>query len=129
MISVVLEAAKQVVESGKTASAFKMREVSFSAAISLSEDVPTELIVQMRPHLVATSGATPATWWEFSISSAAGPTSQMRNNCRGLITIVYEEEKSHQMASEQISIEEAQIADYHRILQEYPKVVAKVSRG
>ena len=125
MISIVLEAAQQMVDAGKTPRSFKLRDVSFLAAMTLPEEVATEVIVHMRPHLVATTGSTPAAWWEFTVSSVTGPTGQLRNNCRGLMTIVYEEQRSSQMAMEDTSIETARIADYHDILLEYPKTCSK----
>lgn len=125
MVSIVLEAAQQMVDPGKTPLAFKLRDVSFLAAITLPEDIATEMILQMRPHLVATTGSTPAVWWEFTLSSATGLTGQLRNNCRGLMTIVYEEQRSSQMANEDTSIETARIADYCDILLEYPETCSK----
>ena len=125
MVSIVLEAAQQMVDPGKTPRTFKLRDVSFLAAIALPEDMATEVILHMRPHLVATTGSTPAAWWEFTLSSATGPTGQLRNNCRGLMTIVYEEQRSSQMANEDTSIETARIADYRDVLLEYPETCSK----
>ena len=125
MVSVVLEAAQQMVDLGKTPCAFKLRDVSFLAAITLHEEVATELILHMKPHLVATTGSTPAVWWEFNLSSATGSAGQLRNNCRGLMTIIYEEQRSSQMASEDASIEAACIADYHAILHGCPRTCSK----
>lgn len=127
MVSIVLEAAQQMVDPGKTPHAFKLRDVSFLAAIALPEDMATEVILHMRPHLVATTGSTPAAWWEFTVSSATGPTGQLRNNCRGLMTIIYEEQRSSQMAKEDTSIETARIADYRDILLEYPETCSKAA--
>ncbi|KAL8660348.1 MAG: hypothetical protein Q9202_006619 [Teloschistes flavicans] len=125
MVSVVLEAAQQMVDPGKTPRAFKLRDVSFLAAMTLAESIATEVILHMRPHLVATTGSTPATWWEFTISSALGSTGHLRNNCRGLMTIVYEEQRSSQMANEDSSLETTCIADYHGILLDYPGTCSK----
>ena len=125
MVSVVLEAAQQMVDPGKTPCAFKLRDVSFLAAITLPEDTATEVILHMRPHLIATTGSTPAAWWEFTMSSATGPTGQLRDNCRGLMTIVYEEQRSSQMANEDTSIDTTRIADYRNILLEYPETCSK----
>lgn len=125
MVSVVLEAAQQLVDSGKTPCAFKLRDVSFLAAMTLPEDMATELILHIRPQLIATTGSTPAAWWEFTMSSATGPTGQLRDNCRGLMTIVYEEQRSSEMANEDTSIDTARIADYRDILLEYPETCSK----
>jgi zearalenone synthase (highly reducing iterative type I polyketide synthase) len=78
----------------------------------------------MKPQLVATSGSTPATWWEFTVSSCAG-TDQLRDNCRGLITIDYEGSTSQQMAHENSQIVSGRIADYRQVLQECPATYAK----
>jgi acyl transferase domain-containing protein len=118
MVSIVLEAAQQIVDPGKTPFAFKLRDISFLAAMALPEDMATEITVHMRPHLLATSGSTPAAWWEFTVSSCAGPAGQLRNNCRGLVSIVYEESRSPHMAQEDAKMEATHIADYRRVLLE-----------
>lgn len=125
VISVVLEAAQQMVEPGKTARAFKLRDISFTAMMALTEGVATEIITHMRPHLMATTGSTPAAWWEFTVSSCTGVTGPLRNNCRGLISIAYEDTRSPHMVREDASFEAARIADYHRILQECPETYSK----
>ncbi|KAL4796963.1 phenolpthiocerol synthesis polyketide synthase ppsB [Aspergillus venezuelensis] len=114
LISMALEGVQQLMEPNKTACSLRLREVSFSAAMALSEDTPTEIIMHMRPHLLATSGSSPHSWWEFAISSCTG-TDHLRDNCRGLITIDYTESISEQMASEDASLEASRVADYHRI--------------
>ena len=50
MVSIVLEAAQQMVDPGKTPRAFKLHDVSFLAAITLPEGMATEVILHMRPH-------------------------------------------------------------------------------
>ncbi|PNY28266.1 Polyketide synthase [Tolypocladium capitatum] len=125
VISVVLEAAQQMVDQGKTIRAFTLREVSFMAVMALTEEEPTEIIIHMRPHVVTMTGSTPATWWEFTVSSCAGVTGQVRNNCRGLISIIYEDMRSLQMVREDASVEAARIANYRRILLECPETCSK----
>lgn len=125
MINLALEAANQMADLGKTIRAFRLRDVSFVAAMALPEDIATEITVHMRPHLIATRGSTPASWWEFTVSSCTGSTGQLRNNCRGLITVDYEEKRSSYMEHEYCSMEAASIADYHRILLECPEVCSK----
>ncbi|PKX89224.1 type I polyketide synthase [Aspergillus novofumigatus IBT 16806] len=124
LISMALEAAQQLVEPSKTVRTLRLREISFSAAMALSEDAPTEIILHMRPHLLATSGSTPASWWEFTISSCAG-IDHLRDNCRGLITIDYTESTSEQMASEDASLEASRVADYHRVHEGCPDTYSK----
>lgn len=116
LIGMALEGAQQLIEPGKTAHSLRLRDISFSAAMALSEDVPTEVIMHIRPHLLATSGSTPASWWEFTISSCAG-IDNLRDNCRGLIAIDYTETTSEQMASEDANLEASRIAHYHRVHQ------------
>ena len=60
MVSIALEATQQIVDANKTPFAFKLREISFFAAIALPEDTETEIIVHLRPHLHATGGSAPA---------------------------------------------------------------------
>ncbi|KAI2478999.1 Polyketide synthase module protein [Pyrenophora tritici-repentis] len=124
LVSMAIEAARQLVEPGKKARSLRFREVCFSAAMALSEDVATEVILHMRPHLLATSGSTPSSWWEFTISSCVG-TSQLRDNCQGLITIDYADTTSEQMAKEDANFEESIISEYHRVHKECPDTYSK----
>ncbi|KAI1263636.1 KR domain-containing protein [Xylariaceae sp. FL1019] len=125
VVSVVLEAAQQMVDPGKKACSFTLRDISFMAMMALSDAVATEIIVHMRPHLVATTGSTPATWWEFTVSSCAGPTGQLRNNCRGLISIDYEDARSAPMIREDAKLDKARTDEYRQILNEHPETVSK----
>ncbi|KAL8807198.1 MAG: hypothetical protein Q9182_000880 [Xanthomendoza sp. 2 TL-2023] len=124
IVSIVLEAAQQLVDPGKTARAFRLRDVNLFAAMALPEDQATEVIVHLRPHLIATSGSTPASWWEYTVSSCVG-TDQLRDNSRGLVTIDYEENQSEQMVREDTRIESERIDDYHEILKACPDIYSK----
>jgi acyl transferase domain-containing protein len=124
LVSMAIEAARQLVEPGKTARSLRFREVSFSAAMALSEDVATEVILHMRPHLIATSGSIPSSWWELTISSCVG-TSQLRDNCRGLVTIDYADTTSEQMAKENVNFENFMISEYYRVHNECPDTCSK----
>ena len=124
MVGMALEAAQQLAESEKKLRVLRLREVSFFAAMALPEESATEVITTLRPHLVATSGSTSATWWEFTISSCVG-VDQLRDNCRGLIAIEYKESTSPQMAHENDKLEAARIADFHRIVKDCPDTLSK----
>jgi zearalenone synthase (highly reducing iterative type I polyketide synthase) len=117
LVSMALEAVQQLAEPGKTVSSIRLREVSFSAAMALPEDVSTEVMMHMRPHHIATSGSTPFCWWEFSVASCVG-TDQLRDNCRALITIDYFETTSEKMLNENGNHEMSKIADYHHFRDE-----------
>ncbi|KAG7038038.1 reducing polyketide synthase [Colletotrichum scovillei] len=117
MTSIILEASQQLVAPGKTARAFRLRDVSLFAAMALPEGVATEVIVHMRPYLQSTLGSTPAAWWEFTMSSCVGGD-QLRDNCRGLMTIDYHEDTTPQMAEEDAIIAASRVADYHRVHKE-----------
>ena len=125
MVSLALEAAQQIGDQDKTLSAFKLRDISFLAAMSLSEDAATEVTIHLRPHLLTLASSTPAAWWEFTVSSCIGPTGQMRNNCRGLVSAVYDESKSPHMAHEEAELETARVADYRQVLRECSKTCSK----
>ncbi|KAI3539427.1 hypothetical protein CSPX01_08873 [Colletotrichum filicis] len=114
MTSIILEASQQLVAPGKTARAFRLRDVSLFAAMALPEGVATEVIVHMRPYLQSTLGSTPAAWWEFTMSSCVGGD-QLRDNCRGLMTIDYHEDTTPQMAEEDAIIASSRVAEYHRV--------------
>lgn len=116
IVSVILEAARQaLVDPGKTARAIRLRDVNLFAAMALPEDQPTEVIVHMRPHLIATTGSTPASWMEWTVSSCVGTDAQLRDNARGLVAIDYEEHRSAQMADEDALADAARMAEYHRV--------------
>ena len=121
MISIVLEAAQQIVDQRMTASTFNLRDISFMTAMALYEDLATEVTVHMRPHLLGTSGSTPSAWWEFNVSSCVGSEGQLRDNCRGLVRIIYEESRSPGMVKEDAEIEATHIADYRRVQQDCPE--------
>ncbi|KAH8706040.1 reducing polyketide synthase [Talaromyces proteolyticus] len=125
VVSIALEAAQQMIEKGKVARSFALRDVSFMAMMALSESTPTEIITHVRPHLVATTGTTPATWWEFTVSSCTGATGHVRNNCRGLFSINYEDSRSSHMEREIRSLEANRVADYHQIIKECPEKISK----
>ncbi|KAK8134345.1 Reducing polyketide synthase hmp8 [Apiospora sp. TS-2023a] len=116
-LSMVIEAAHQLKEPGKRARSVRLRDVSVSAAMAIPEDVSTEVIIHIRPHLIATTGSTPASWWEFTVSSCVG-ADQLRDNCRGLLTVEYFETTSVQMASEDARVEQDQLSQYHRQVEE-----------
>lgn len=120
MCSMALEAGQQLagLEMGKTVRAFKLRDVSFSAALAIPEDTAVEVVLNIRPHLLGTTGQTPPTWWEFTLSSSSG-VDQLRDNCHGLLAIEYEEGQSPQMALEKASFAAQKVDDYHRIFKQY----------
>ncbi|KAH7357484.1 reducing polyketide synthase [Pyrenochaeta sp. MPI-SDFR-AT-0127] len=124
MVSMVLEATQQLVEAGKTARSIKLRDVSFSAAFTLPEDTAIETVITIRPHLVGTSGNTPASWWEFTVSSCLG-SDQLRDNCRGLVAIEYNESRSDWMICEDEKYTAAKIADYHQVRRQCTKECSK----
>nr|QEO60268.1 polyketide synthase [Alternaria oxytropis] len=124
MVSMVFETVQQLFEAGKTASSIKLRDVSFFAAFTLPEETAIEAVISIRPHLVGTSGNTPASWWEFTVSSCVG-SDQLRDNCRGLVAIEYNENRSDWMIGEDEQSAAAKIADYHRVRRQVPWNVSK----
>ncbi|EQB46130.1 hypothetical protein CGLO_14878 [Colletotrichum gloeosporioides Cg-14] len=122
MISMVLEAAQQLAEPGKAIHALRLRDVSVMAAVSISEGVATEAVVNMTR---AGSGQGP--WWEFTLSSANNNTnsSQLRDNCRGLIAIDYAAAKSEHMEREEAHVVAQRAAQYQEAVTELHQTVAK----
>ncbi|KAJ0335543.1 hypothetical protein COL922a_009083 [Colletotrichum nupharicola] len=122
MISMVLEAAQQLAEPGKAIYALRLRDVSVMAAVSISEGVATEAVVNMTR---AGSGQGP--WWEFTLSSANNNTnsSQLRDNCRGLIVIDYAAAKSEHMEREEAHVVAQRAAQYQEAVTELHQTVAK----
>jgi zearalenone synthase (highly reducing iterative type I polyketide synthase) len=124
MVSMALEAVQQLTEPEKSLRSLRMRDVSFFAAMVLPEESATEVITTLRPHLVAMADSSTATWWEFTISSSLG-VDQLRDHCRGLVSIEYKESTSAQMAYENAQLETARIADYYRIVKECADTLCK----
>lgn len=93
------------------------------AAMALAEDQATEVVIHLRPHLIATSGSTPSSWWEYTVSSCVG-TDQLRDNSRGLVTIDYEDARG-QMATEDSEIASAHATEYHSIHEACPELYEK----
>lgn len=113
MISIVLEAAQQLAEPGKAIHALRLRDVSVMAALSILEGVATEVVVTM-----SRSGGQPGPWWDFTVSSANTSTSQLRDNCRGLITIDYAPGRSEHMVREDEHVRDQRITQYQDVVQE-----------
>lgn len=124
MVSMILEAAKQMADPGKTVRAFKLRDVAFFSAMPMSDDTPTEVVTHIRPHIVSTAASNPHSWWEWTISSCTGRDQALRDNARGLMTIEYAE-TSEQMKSEISHIHESKIAEYKRVLEACPDTFAR----
>lgn len=124
MVCMILEAAQQMADPGKTVRAFKLRDVAFMAAMPMSEDSSTEVIVHVRPHIVSTAASNPHTWWEFTITSCKRGDQVLLDNCRGLMMIDYAD-ASEQMKSEMAYITERRIAGYNQVLESCPYPVAK----
>lgn len=123
MMSTVLEAAQQLAEPGRTTRAFRLRDVTITTSIALSDGLPTEVIVHMKPWLPSSLGGIPASWWEFTVSSCASGD-QLRDHCRGFLTIDYEDTSEH-MAAEDAEIEARRISQYHAILSKCPVFCSK----
>lgn len=123
MISTVLEATQQLVEPGRTARAFRLRDVTVTTSIALSDGLATEVIVHLKPWVPSSLGGIPATWWEFTVSSCASGD-QLRDHCRGFVTVDYED-TSEQMAKEDAQIEAQRISQYHATLKKCPITCTK----
>lgn len=74
MISTVLEAGQQIADSRKRLRTLKLRDIAFLTAVATSEDAPVELVVHLRPHLLATRSSILGPWWEFNVSSCVSPS-------------------------------------------------------
>lgn len=124
LVSMVLEAVQQIVDPGKKGHSLKLRDMSFLAAVLIPEEI--EIITTLRPHLLGTSGSTPASWWEFTVSSCATTgADQLRDNCRGLVAVEYLDGRSQQMVQEDDSLEAEKIASYHQVRQACPQTLTK----
>lgn len=113
MISIVLEATQQLAEPGKAIHALRLRDVSVMAALSILEGVATEVVVTM-----SRSGGQAGPWWDFTVSSANTSSSQLRDNCRGLITIDYVPGRSEHMVREDEHLRDRRISQYREVVQE-----------
>ncbi|KAF3001768.1 t1pks [Curvularia kusanoi] len=125
MVSIAIEAAQQVLEQGKTPNVIRLRDIGFLTAIVLTDEVATELTVHLRPHLLATTGISPAQWWEFTISSCIGDEGRIRTNCRGLLSIAYDEDRSPQMVREEQLLDAARIESYQKISEQCRQICSR----
>jgi acyl transferase domain-containing protein len=114
-IAMAIEAAQDIADKGRTVGRYNLRDVQFHAAAVIREDVPLELIIQMRPHRSATR-STATSWLEFSISSCHNEKN-VRENCFGLLSIEYEVPQDSPLALEQ-EREEALVSDKHKRITE-----------
>ncbi|XPT03005.1 Highly reducing polyketide synthase [Ascochyta lentis] len=110
-IAMAIEAAQDIADKGRKVSRYNLRDVQFHAVAVIKEDVPLELIIQMRPHRSATR-STATSWLEFSISSCHNEKN-LRDNCFGLLSIEYESSQDSSMGLEQ-EREDALVLDKHR---------------
>ncbi|KAI6487042.1 Type I Iterative PKS [Pyricularia oryzae] len=118
MLSIAIEGGRQLAEPGRTLHAVRLRDVSFFAALALPESAATEVVLTMRPHLLGTAGHNSTTsWWELLISSSAG-TGPLRDNCRGLLSLDYKEDRGEHMEREDGQIAAERLDGYRRVLDE-----------
>jgi acyl transferase domain-containing protein len=111
-IAMAIEAARDIADKGRAISRYTLRDVQFHSAAVIKEDVPLELIIQLRPHRTATR-ATSASWLEFAISSCHNERN-MRENCFGLLSIEYEAADDSPLALEQSQEEDRILKQYER---------------
>ncbi|KAK1981253.1 reducing polyketide synthase, partial [Colletotrichum cereale] len=122
MISMVLEAAQQLAEPGKTVQALRLRDVSVVAALSILQGVATETVVTMAR---SGSGSGSGPWWDFTVSSANTSSAQLRDNCRGLIAIDYAAGKSEHMVHEEAHVFAQRAGQYRDAVRELREPIAK----
>ncbi|KAK2592072.1 hypothetical protein QQS21_010233 [Conoideocrella luteorostrata] len=91
-------AASQQASKQRKASAFRLRDVHVDAALVVTEDSFAEVILQLRPHLLAL-GSDQSSWMEFTVNSSIG-SGALRQNCTGLITIEYDADADSAMDRE-----------------------------
>ncbi len=108
-----IEAAQRVVEPGRRVESFRLCDVGISAALVVPEDNDIEVILHLRPHYPATRDRS-ASWTEFIISSCVDGN-EVRENCYGLLTIVYEAPAGSAIASERTFDEHTAKAAYLEI--------------
>lgn len=120
MCSMALEAGRQLVEAGKHAYRFRLRDVCFTAALALPEDTPVEVLLTLRPHQLGTTGAGAAlaAWFEFTLASSRDADQSLRENCHGLLAIEYEEGRSPQMVAEEAQAAVLKRKEYERVSKE-----------
>ncbi|KDN65093.1 putative mycocerosic acid synthase [Colletotrichum sublineola] len=120
MLSIAIEGGCQIAEAGKTLHAIRLRDVSFFAALALPESTATELVLTIRPHLLGTVGhgttAGTSSWWEFLISSSVGTTSPLRDNCGGLLSLDYCEDRSEHTRREDEHLAAEKTGEYRATL-------------
>lgn len=114
-IAMAIEAARDIADKGRVIGRFNLRDLQFHSAAVIKEEIPLELIIQLRPHRTGTR-ETSASWLEFGISTCHNERN-MRENCFGLLSIEYQAADESRFALEQ-SREEHHIKEQYERAQE-----------
>ena len=110
-IAMVIEAARQVAEQGRTARSFKLRDIQITAPAVMSEDFDTEFVLQFSPHLTGTRDNL-STFTNFVLSTSSNGQ-DLRQNCSGLLLIEYQFAEGSDMALEH-ALESLESRDHYR---------------
>ena len=110
-IAMVIEAAVQVAEQGRTVRSFKLHDIQITAPAFMSEESDTEFVLQFDPHLTSTRD-TLSTFTRFVISSGSNGQ-DLRQNCFGLLFIEYQYAEGSDMALEH-ALESLEYRDSYR---------------
>lgn len=98
-ISMAVEAARQISESGRDVKIYRLRDFEISHAAVIPDQEDLEAILQLRPQGETTS--TTSCWWDFTISTCVdGET--LRQNCKGLLQLEYQAPPESPMAKESL---------------------------
>jgi acyl transferase domain-containing protein len=98
-IGMAIEAAHQVADDSRAVRQFRLREVEFTSAVTLTDDSNVECIIQMRPHATGMRDLDGA-WFEFSVHTSVSRDDDLRRNCSGLLLIEYEAAENSSLAYE-----------------------------
>ena len=110
-IAMVIEAARQVAEQGRTVKSFKLKDIQLTAPAIMSEDSETEFVLQFNPHLIGTRDAL-STFTRFIVSTSSDGQ-DLRQNCSGLLLIEYQYAENSDMALEH-ALENLEYRDRYR---------------
>ncbi|KAL6718615.1 hypothetical protein ACLMJK_002849 [Lecanora helva] len=97
-LAMAIEAAAQTATEGHPIQEFRLKEVRIVAPAVMSEDSDLECIIETRPRRIGSRDVR-STWSEFSISSCHRGE-ELRENCFGLLQVLYKGDESDSMSYE-----------------------------
>jgi acyl transferase domain-containing protein len=127
LVTMVLEAARQVADSDKIVERYDLRDVQIGKAVLVpDDDVGVECTLQMRPRKIGTR-ADVASWFEFTIFTTPDG-GEFQRNCSGLLAIRYKSSGSSSSADIEAQYENKSYQERYRSHAEFSSCLEDTSK-